>query len=248
MALLLGLMMLGNLKFSVASLRACACLGLMLLFSACVSNVTVKGEVPQPLVKRLPITGKLIYTDAFKKYTYQEAEKSRSLKSLDFSEAQINLFDTIFGSLLTLLPAGVPASEQSVDLIIEPEVLDFQYTAPRETKLNLYEVWLKYRLKLTAKDGEQLADWIIKGYGKTPTAMLTSASTAFTLATNVALRDVGAQLAIRFPKQSSVKGLLSTYENIEIAPEGLEANSQAVADKAISASANDTGNEGDEDE
>jgi hypothetical protein len=204
-------MMLGNAqnKIALVRLRLASALVLIAMLSACVSTVTVKGEVPEPLVKRLPINAKMSYTDAFKEYKYTEAEKGRSLKSLDFSSAQINMFDTVFGRLLNL----VQGEEQSPDLIIEPEILDFQYTAPRETNLKLYEVWLKYRLKLIGQDDKELADWTIKGYGKTPTASFTSASTAFKSATNVALRDVGAQLSIRLPKQSSIKGLLDPIQS-----------------------------------
>jgi hypothetical protein len=193
---------------SIVAFRLGLALVSIALMSACVSTVTVQGQVPEPLVKRLPINAKMSYTSAFKDYKYTEAEKGRSLKSLDFSAAQVNMFDTVFGRLLNL----VQSDDQSPDLFIEPEILDFQYTAPRETNLKLYEVWLKYRLKLTGRGDKKLADWTIKGYGKTPTASFTSASTAFSSATNVALRDVGAQLSIRLPKQSSIKGLLDPVQ------------------------------------
>lgn len=184
-----------------------ALLGLaLLMLSACASTITVKSDIPSPLVERIPLTAKMSYTDAFKQYTYKETEKGRSLKTMDFSLAQTTMFDTVFGRLLNL----VSADSENVDLVIEPEILDFQYTAPRETKLNLYEVWLKYRLRLITGEDTKLADWTIKGYGKTPTATFTSASSAFNAATNVALRDVGAQLSIRMPNQSVVKGLLDS--------------------------------------
>ena len=73
----------------------------------------------------------------------------------------------------------------------------------------MYEVWLRYRVKITDSQDKILADWVVKGYGKTPTATLKTTSSAFNAATNIALRDVGAQLAIGFPNQSSVQGLLT---------------------------------------
>lgn len=216
------------------------------LLSACANTVTVKSDIPSPLVERLPISAKMSYTDKFKEYTYQEAEKGRSLKSLDFSTAQVDMFDKIFGRLLNLV-----SSEEPVDLTIEPEILDFQYTAPRETKLKLYEVWLKYRLKLTGRDEKKLADWTIKGYGKTPTGTLTSASSAFNAATNVALRDVGAQLSIRLPNQSAIKGLLDVPDTNEGEEGGTEqqAQEQAVAEASLesdSGSAQAVGPDGEE--
>ena len=72
----------------------------------------------------------------------------------------------------------------------------------------MYEVWLKYRIKISDVNDEEIADWVIKGYGKTPTAMLSSASKAFNSATNVAMRDVGAQLAIGFTRERAIEEFL----------------------------------------
>jgi len=129
---------------------------------------------------------------------------SGSLKSLNFSNAQITMFNQVFSSLTTLVETE--SGEQQ--LTIEPEILDFQYSSPSETKLKQYEIWIKYRLRLLNSNEDSIADWVIKGYGKTPTGLLTTASSAFNAATNIALRDVGAQLSIRFPRQKVVKTLI----------------------------------------
>jgi hypothetical protein len=175
------------------------------LIGGCASSIVVKPDIPNPLVERLPLNTNLVYTDTFKNYVYVENEKKRgSMKSIDFTDAQTAMFQRVFGSLTNLVETADPSKHLS----IEPEVLDFQYSAPSETKLKQYEIWIKYRLKLRDENDARIADWTIKGYGKTPTSMLTSAPSAFNAATNIALRDVGAQLSIRFPQQSVVKTLL----------------------------------------
>ena len=201
------------------------------LLSACATSVKVNGEIPAPLVEKIPLTVQLVYDDEFKRHVYEEEEKGRSLKSIAFGEAQVTLFDSIFSHLFTLVdPIELDLSEDSVasknlhviselnsvagaDLKVTPTLLDFQYSAPRETKLNLYEIWLKYRLKIEDSNNREIADWVVKGYGKTPTALLNSASKAFDSATNVALRDVGAQLAIGFSTQPEIKEFLSGHPN-----------------------------------
>ena len=179
--------------------------GAMLLLSACASSVVVKSTFPKPLVPALPLDGSLVLTEDFKSYTYLENAKERkSLKSLDMAEAQIMLFENVFDSLINMVGPEVP----NKDLIIMPELLDFQYSSPSETQLKQYEVWVKYRLKISNGLNQKIADWTIKGYGKTPTSMLSSAGSAFSAATTVALRDVGAQLAIQFPKQQVIQDIL----------------------------------------
>lgn len=178
----------------------------MLLLSACASNVVVKSTFPEPLVPELPLDGTLVLSDEFKSYTYFENAKARtSLKSLDMAAAHIMLFENVFGRLINMVGPEFP----NKDLIIVPELLDFQYSAPAETQLKQYEVWVKYRLKISNGLNKKIADWTIKGYGKTPTSLLSSAGSAFSAATTVALRDVGAQLAIQFPKQQVIKDILA---------------------------------------
>jgi len=182
-------------------LRTGAVLCLLIQLGACATSFTVTGATPSPLVPKMSLRGKLKYSEEFKRYNYAEKDKVRAIKNVDFGEAQTTLFDRIFSRIMHL----VEDDSEQIDLLIEPELLDFQYSVPRETKLKLYEIWLKYRVKITDAENQEVADWVVKGYGKTPTATLTSATKAFNEATIVALRDVGAQLAIGFPKQAAIE-------------------------------------------
>ena len=177
------------------------------LLNACATNVTVTGKIPAPLVSQLPYNAKLIYTEDFLRYNYEEEEKGRGLKSIAFGEAQVTLFDGIFTNLLNIVDSE--SLDQNIDMVITPALLDFQYTAPRETRQNIYEVWLKYRVQVSDQNDQEIADYVIKGYGKTPTALLKSANAAFDSATNIALRDVGAQLAIGFATQPEIEDYIN---------------------------------------
>jgi len=199
-----------------------AFLGSLYLLSACSSTVEVTGDIPRPLIEPLPLTVEMVYTDEFSRYTYEEKERGRGLRSIAFGQAQMDLFDAIFG--YTLQNSASP--DQPSDLRITPTLLDFQYTAPRETKLNLYEIWLKYRIKIEDKDSREIADWEVKGYGKTPTAMLSSASNAFDSATNVALRDVGAQIAIGFRTQPEIVDFLENRNRSTVSRPEIESDAE----------------------
>lgn len=181
------------------------------LLNACASTVTVTGEVPKPLIDKLPLQAQIIYAEEFQRYSYDEEEKGRGLRSIAFGAAQVNLFDSIFGALLNIV--DLESTEQDIDMTITPTLLEFQYTVPRESRLNLYEIWLKYRLQITGDNNQEIADWVVKGYGKTPTGLLSSSDEAFNSATNIALRDVGAQLAIGFTSQPLIEDYLKTRLN-----------------------------------
>ncbi|MFT4628980.1 MAG: hypothetical protein ACI9WC_000350 [Arenicella sp.] len=185
--------------------RITSSLLLILLLASCTKNFQVVADIPTPLIDPIALTAQLDYSDEFKAYKFVEKSDDRSLESVDFGIAQVSLFDSIFGSLFDISNTGTDGH----DLKIEPQILDFQYAEPKETKLKLYEVWVKYRLKVSDSKNEELADWVVKGYGKTPTSMLSSHLKAFNIACNVALRDVGAQLAIGFRNQPSIKAYLT---------------------------------------
>ncbi|MFT5136654.1 MAG: hypothetical protein ACI9XU_001409 [Arenicella sp.] len=185
--------------------RITSSLLLILLLSSCAKNFQVVADIPTPLIDPIALTAQLDYSDEFQAYKFVEKSDDRSLESVDFGIAQVSLFDSIFGSLFDISATGTDGH----DLKIEPQILDFQYAEPKETKLKLYEVWVKYRLKVSDNKNEELADWVVKGYGKTPTSMLSSHLKAFNIACNVALRDVGAQLAIGFRNQPSIKAYLT---------------------------------------
>ena len=195
-------------------------LGILSVMVGCASKVTVRADIPTPLIEKVPLNVHLSFTEEFRNHIYQENERSRALSSLNLAEAQLSMFDAIFSNMTNL----VGADDLTKDLTVEPELLEFQYTAPAETKLKQYEVFLTYRLKLINKDDSTLADWIIKGYGKTPTALLATATQAFNSAANVALRDVGAQLATRFPGQQKIKALIDRKSPIS------EASAASVID------------------
>lgn len=203
---------------------------MVFLLAGCgASKVSVKANIPQPLVSKLPLNGYLVYTDTFKNYKYKENEKGRSISSLSFGPAQQAMFDKVFNQMLSVSQTR----SSDLDVVIEPEILDLQYASPSETKLNLYEVWLKYRVKITDANDKVLADWVVKGFGKSPTATLKTASAAFNSATNVALRDVGAQLAIGFPSQPAIAALISEQTGNQAVQPTVEAVTPTTIDPTI---------------
>lgn len=164
----------------------------------------MEAEFPRPLVEPLPVSVELVLNDEFRTYIYkQEDVKGRSDISVDIGSAQTNLFETMSAQMF----AG--SELENRQLIVTPSIEAFQYAIPRETRAEIYEIWLKYRVLVTTKSGDPIADWLITGYGKTPTAFLKSPQQAIDAATGVALRDIGSQLSIGFQRQPDVVAWLA---------------------------------------
>ena len=100
----------------------------------------------------------------------------------------------------------------SLDAILVPHVDELQYAIPLHTKINVFEVWMRYRYELYSPEGEILADWTMTCYGKTPTAFMQGAEVAVNLAAVVALRDAGANFAMSFAKVAEVGQWLEQFQ------------------------------------
>lgn len=195
---------------------------IVLLLGGCVTSLKVQGSYPAPLIEKLDVSAKIIFPEEFKNYTYTEKSGKRPLEAVGMGEAHVALFNRIFNSLLVLDSAPT----ENPELVITPQFLDFQYSVPRESTLNLFEVWIKYRLRVEGVNGEELADWVIKGYGKTPTGTFKLRGAAFNTAINVALRDVGAQISIGFIRQPSIRQYLQQRLPLEQTAQALEVDQQ----------------------
>ncbi|MEQ9022284.1 MAG: hypothetical protein RLN82_05930 [Pseudomonadales bacterium] len=174
--------------------------------TACSSNYVVDANFPRPLVEPLPVSGELVITEEFQNYVFVEDTETRDDLEVDISSAQVELFQTITEHIF----GGSEAPEDQ--LIITPALVDFQYAIPRETRAEVYEIWLKYRVQVMSSNGEAIADWLITGYGKTPTAFMKTRQDSIELATTIALRDVGSQLSIGFSRQPDIRAWLDRRE------------------------------------
>lgn len=188
---------------------------LALLVAACSHTVRVDGDFPQPIGDAHPLTVGVYLSEDFQKFTYQENRDDRDEWNINTGRAQKNLFETVLGSMfretinLNQYPTDLPGD---VDLVIVPEVRELQFTMPRETRVNIFEVWIKYDMHAYDPQGEAVANWVITAYGKTPTAFLKSQEAALAQAINVALRDAGATLYTGFERVPELQALIANKQ------------------------------------
>lgn len=190
----------------------------VMFLSACSSHVKVSGNYPTPMVSPLPVSAGLVLDSDFTSYTYQEDVEDRFSRTIELGESQSELLRTVLPEVFsgfteqTTLPQ-FPAS--NAQLWLHPSLQELQYATPRETRLKLFEVWIKYGIKAYDSDGQLLADWIVTAYGKTPTAFLKTEEDALNAALVVALRDLGANLSLRTRHVPEIKDWLQTLNTGE---------------------------------
>jgi hypothetical protein len=170
-------------------------------------NLRTETELPTPVVSRIPLTLGIYYDDNFKHYVYEEDTEDRPGWEIDNSPSRIALFNQI---QKTTSVSGTSITDIPVDAIISPRVDEMQLALPQETRSGLYEAWVKYDIRLYQPDGSLIAEWPVTGYGKAEEAFLKSRNKGLNEAINLAMRDVGAKLALGFPRVAEVRAWLKS--------------------------------------
>ncbi len=189
---------------------------------ACTSSLVVESDFPAPLTKPINVNMGVVYSKELTQYVYKEESDSRDRWIIDMGEAHKNLFQQIFSKLVAQtahLKSLDDAKESNLELVLVPSIQEFQYSSPRETKVSIYEVWIKYHMQVFETDGTLVADWIMSAYGKTPSAFLKSNEEAMNQAVIVALRDLGASLTTGFAKVPELKAWLDQHNKPKTSPE-----------------------------
>lgn len=185
-----------------------------LLLSACgASSVIISGSFPTPNVGKLPVSVAVVYDDTLQQFTYTEySETGQEEYYIQSGQSHVQLFNAILPAMFdsVIFVDGVEQAESTgVDAIFVPNIEEFQLALPIKTRLDVYEVWIKYNMRLLTVEGDYLADWELTSYGKTPTETFVSTETAINDAAIVALRDLASTFALSFARVPEISAWLA---------------------------------------
>ena len=184
------------------------------LISCGVSNLVIQGNFPTPNISKIPLSVAVYYDDALRAFSYMEySETGREEINIESGESHIRLFNAVlpamFEEVIEVEGFDDP-NVQGVDAVFAPVIEEFQLALPEKTKLEVYEVWIKYNMRILNSSGVSLADWVVTSYGKTPTETFLSVEDGINDAAIVALRDLASSFSLNFTRVPEVQDWLST--------------------------------------
>jgi hypothetical protein len=157
------------------------------------SSIVIEGQYPSPNVTKIPLSIGVIYPQELIDFNYVEySEIGEEEYRVQSGQSHRDLFDALLPSMfekVVVLDSIESAVSQEVDIVFLPAIEEFQLALPSKTKLDVFEVWVKYNLRISDSEGEGIADWILTSYGKTPTRTMRSVENSINQAAVVALRD-----------------------------------------------------------
>lgn len=199
--------------------RPALLLVVFLLASCAASTIDIEGDFPAPLTRKLPLSVGVYYDQDFANYSYTEINDNTGEDQyiINSGAAQVALFDTllpaVFEEVVHLDSPESAKNYSDLDAVFVPAIEEFQVGLPRKTRLNVYEIWVKYNMKLADTNGDYIADWVMTAYGKSPEESFQSVDAGVNDAANVALRDLAASFTLSFSSIPEVKDWLRS-ENI----------------------------------
>jgi len=203
-------------SYSIQSIAKalCASVCVLVLASCGVSKVVIEGSYPTPNVAKLPLTLAVVYDEPLRSFSYIEySETGDEEFNIASGESHVALFDAVLPAMfqsVVQVASLEDAEALGVDAIFVPAIDEFQLALPYKTKLDVYEVWIRYNLRFLTGDGAPIADWVLTSYGKTPTESMRTADSAINDAAVVALRDLASSFSLSFAQVPEVRDWLAS--------------------------------------
>ena len=187
---------------------------MMLIIANCgVSNVVIDGSFPTPNIAKLPVSVAVIYDDALREFSFMEyTETGEEEFNIESGGSHIQLFNAVLPAMfdeVVFVDTIEEVQATGADAIFAPAIEEFQLALPAKTKLDVYEVWIKYNMRLLTAEGDYIADWVLTSYGKTPAETFRSTEAAINDAAIVALRDLASSFSLGFGQVPEVRTWLS---------------------------------------
>ena len=199
-------------KYRIA--RSVTSLLLLTILGACgVSSVTIQGTYPTPNIPKLPLKLAVLYDEALREFNYIEyTETGQEEYDIRSGESHINLFNAILPAMfeqVVFVDTEQEAVNAGADALFQPAIEEFQLALPYKTKLDVFEVWIKYNMRLQTPTGDYIADWVLTSYGKTPQETFRSNEDSINEATVIALRDLASSFTLSFANVPEVRDWLA---------------------------------------
>ncbi len=104
--------------------------------------------------------------------------------------------------------SAIPRLEPPLRLVLQPRFEDYSFLTPRDMAGDTFTVTIRYRLDVFEPGGERVDGYVFTGYGREKSGGM-SGTAPLLAATQRAMREAGAKLAVELPDEDTVRTLLA---------------------------------------
>jgi hypothetical protein len=174
-------------------------------------RVQPEPNVPTPLLDKMPATLGLSYPKEFRENVHREKRYGTDYE-VNLGPAHVSRLDRLFGFMFErVVPVAdidaIKLVQPPVTLALVPHLDEYAFITPRDTTGDAYAVTIRYHFDLYDGQGRLVDSYTLTGYGNAASSSMSS-TTPLLIATQRAMRDAGAKLAVELPDQDTVRRLL----------------------------------------
>jgi hypothetical protein len=203
-------------KFHVNRPAFAAVLVVLLLSGCTATKLTTQAQLPPPLIDKLPVRVGVHYSKEFAEYVHKET-RSQIDYEVTLGPAHVTNLNWLLGAMFAELvevddPSAVADIRPPLLFVLEPKFEEFSFLTPKDVAGEAFVVTIRYLLTLYDGSGGRVDSFTYTGYGREKARTLASKE-PLAIATQRAMRDAGAKVAVELTDQEAVRLLLRNPAN-----------------------------------
>ena len=166
-------------------------------------------KIPVPLVEKIPVDVALRIPEEFNNFIHEENVLGKESWSINLGSANAAFFTQLCGHLfdnLTIIGPDDDARDYAFDALIEPSIDGFEFSVPNQSKTEAFAVWIRYRVRVFDREGNNASNWTVSAYGKSRKEGM-GGSEPLQQAAVLAMRDAAALIIMQFNKSTNMASL-----------------------------------------
>jgi hypothetical protein len=182
------------------------------LLSACTATkLETKAALPPPLIEKLPVRVGVYYSKEFREYVHKETRGTIDYE-VNLGPAHVTNLNWLLGAMFRdIVPVDDPSRVASITpplaMVLEPRFEEYSFLTPKDVAGEAFIVTIRYLLTVYDGSGARVDSFAFTGYGREKAHTLASKE-PLAIATQRAMRDAGAKVAVELTDQESVRLLL----------------------------------------
>ncbi|MGH8196549.1 MAG: hypothetical protein ACRETI_00100 [Steroidobacteraceae bacterium] len=191
---------------------ALAVLFSLALLSACTATrLTTQAQLPPPLIDKAPGRVGIHYSKEFREYVHRETRGTIDYE-VTLGPAHVTNLDWLLKAMFTeIVPVEDPTRVASLNppllFVLEPKFEEYSFLTPKDVAGEAFIVTIRYLLTLYDGSGGRVDSFTYTGYGREKARTLASKE-PLQVATQRAMRDAGAKVAVELTDQEAVRLLI----------------------------------------
>ncbi len=186
-------------------------ISLALLTGCTATKLATVAQLPPLLVDKLPARVGVYYSKEFREYVHRET-RSEIEYEITLGPAHVQNLDWLLKAMFAEVvpvedPTHVADLQPPLVMVLEPRFEEYSFLTPKDVAGEAFIVTIRYLLTVYDGGGGRVDAFTFTGYGREKARTLASKK-PLQIATQRAMRDAGAKVAVEFTDQESVRMLL----------------------------------------